>query len=149
MTLQLPDGSPVYDSANTSSSRSNVIKVGGLVGVILLYVIGNVVFVGAQKIWHSSDQSKFDKIKQELTIKKGEIDNLESKINTKKSEMDHDSENGYIDAYNSQVDGYNIMLSEYESDVDNYNKLVAEANDLSKKIGGTWYIVPIPIRGIK
>ncbi len=148
MTLQLPDGSPIYDSSNTSTPNGNVRKVGGIsgiIGVILLYLIGNVVFVGAQKIWHSGDQNKFDNIKQELTTKKTEIDDLESKINTKKSEMDRNSANGYIDAYNSEVNDYNLMLDKYDSDVDSYNKLVTEANGLSKKIGGTWYIVPIPV----
>ena len=83
MTLQLPDGSPIYDSSNTSTPNGNVRKVGGIsgiIGVILLYLIGNVVFVGAQKIWHSGDQNKFDNIKQELTTKKQKLMILNRKL---------------------------------------------------------------------
>lgn len=118
----------------------------GILGIILVYGVINIVLVGAQDFWHSGDQSKLDALKQELQTKKSDIDTLEANINSEKSTMDEYQANGDVTDYNSLVDDYNSKLAEDQSDVNDYNSIVQQANDLSNKIGGTWYVVPIPGR---
>lgn len=117
----------------------------GIIGLILIYGVGNAVLVGSQSLFHSGDQTKLNNLKQELQTKKLTIDSLGSQIDTQKSNLDQEQANGDNSDYNAQVDDYNSKLTEYKSDVNDYNNTIQQANDLSKKIGGTWYIVPIPL----
>ena len=116
----------------------------GLIGLILIYGVGNAVLVGAQNLFSSGDQNKLNNLQQELQTKKTSISVLGYRIDAEKSNMDQEKANGDSVDYNAQVDDYNSKLAEYQSNIDDYNNTVQQANDLSKKIGGTWYIVPIP-----
>ncbi|HUD44912.1 MAG TPA: hypothetical protein VMR41_05185 [Patescibacteria group bacterium] len=146
--VRLPDGSPMYDTSNFSTSRSSsnnyLAKIVGFILVIVFFVVANVVFIGLQNLWHSGDQSKLDIIKQELQTKNTAIDALESNITREKSAMNQELATNNTDKYNTHVDDYNTMVNEYKTDIASYNQLVKQANDLSEKVGSTWYVVPIP-----
>jgi len=57
--------------------------------------------------------------------------------------------NSLVDTYNSTLNKYNSKYEDYSHQIDKYNAMVVEANNLAKKIGTTWYVVPVPIPGVK
>lgn len=128
----------------------------GLIGIVVLYGVVNFVLVGGRKLWHRGDQAKLDTLKTSLASENSRIDSLETQLKSleadiRKSEsyinsIDQYSSdyNNLVDQYNAKISRYNSLYSDYENSINQYNTHVNEANELAKKIGSTWYIVPIP-----
>jgi flagellar biosynthesis chaperone FliJ len=151
-----------------------------LAGIIVVYGVINLVFVGGQKLWHHSDHAKFDLLKAQLESEKLAISNAEARLQGFEDEMTrmeaqieslesriestdrrypsgvpseiYASYNGSVSQYNELVDQHNSLLQNYNTlypvyaaRVDAYNEKVKKANIISKNIGGTWIIVPIPV----
>ena len=55
-----------------------------------------------------------------------------------------DSFNGGIAPHNADVKRCDMVRTQYSAQVDSYNSLVEEANSLVKKVGTTWYVIPVP-----
>ena len=62
-----------------------------------------------------------------------------------KSSVSHYNE--LVRTHNAMLQMYNAIYEKYSAEIDNYNMDVKKANALAKKIGGTWYLIPIPIPG--
>jgi chromosome segregation ATPase len=140
----------------------------GIVGIALIYVILNVFVVGGQKLYHHDDQARLDSLKSELKEQKATIDNDESELTSKEDDLSslkeevetyesdypdgvpeeyYDEYRQKVNDYNSQLTDYKDQYSTYQNELGSYNEKVKEANALAKKIGSTWYIVPVPGRG--
>lgn len=48
--------------------------------------------------------------------------------------------------FNDILEKFNPIYEEYLDDLESTNSKINEANILSKEIGGTWYVIPIPGR---
>jgi len=52
--------------------------------------------------------------------------------------------NSIVGKHNRELAEYKALYTKYSTDVSGYNVSVQTANTLIKKIGPTWYIIPIP-----
>lgn len=134
-----------------------------IVGLIIVYGLLNLVLGGAQDLWHKGDTDKLQVIETYLKNSKLEIDALEqslaesgTELESKETELNSYKENGDTDLYNAGVDDFNALLSSYKTDLQKYNSLITtynqkieEGNELIKKTGSRWYVVPIPRRASK
>lgn len=129
---------------------------GGLIGIVIIYGIINLVLVGGQEALHSGDKKKLDQMKIELDAGLKEITSLEFQINALDSDLqtlknqidstdDIDDKNVLIDRYNSNLPAYKISYDKYSTKLISYNLEVNNANELAKKIGSTYYLLPIPV----
>lgn len=135
--------------------------VGGLLAIVITYLIINTVFLGVQEVYHIPDTVKLNNLEKSLNTTKSEILSLETSLNNEqkrlgemKAEMDRLKYLGYIQQYNNMVNNYNPLVSSFRSDyqlysdkVDMYNQKAEEYNELAKKAGKRWIIVPIPKSG--
>jgi hypothetical protein len=129
-----------------------------MVGLVIVYGAINLVLYGAQELWHKGDTDKLNAVKEFIKEKKIEIDSLEQRLATtesdldeKKSQLDSYKAFGNTYQYNLGVDDYNNLLSQYKLDLDRYNSAISvynqkinEGNELSKKVGSRWYVIPVP-----
>jgi chromosome segregation ATPase len=136
-------------------------KFKSIIGFILIYGFINLVLWGGQELYWRKDTQEINKIESYLTSEKNQITSLESKIDNqsgliddKQKELDRLKNDGLIDKYNLGVDNYNFLLQEYKSNVDvykgkltEYNSQIDRVNELIKKSGSRWYLIPIPIPG--
>lgn len=150
-----------------------------IVGLIVIFGLGNILLHYGQEWYHRADQKELDSIKIKLNNLKNEIDTMESKIKAKNTELENkyksiqkcksiikqyeiignsmtDMEyenyentlticNENIDEYNIEFTNVNSAYDSYKENIDTYNSLIPKANELAKKVGSKWYIVPIPI----
>jgi multidrug resistance efflux pump len=150
----------ILETQNRQNLRPNIIGwVIGLVAIAVVYLVFNLVFVGGQKLWHSGDQKKLDQIKAVLETEKNAIDDVEAQLVVKNINMDKlkkdidalknsrdiDRYNRLVDDYNMKLGAYNQQYDDYEKRLNSYNQKVNEANELAKKIGSTWYVIPVPV----
>ncbi len=56
--------------------------------------------------------------------------------------------NEWIDNKNTLVAQYNAIYPDYARRVDRFNAAITEANATAKRIGGTWYVIPIPLPAV-
>ncbi|ETT55823.1 hypothetical protein BSK66_22215 [Paenibacillus odorifer] len=92
--------------------------------LLLLFIIVNVVVVGGQELWHVKQKHELKTLQLEM-------------VNTKE----------IIDSYEVKVKDGSISDSDYtiySKQIDLYNENVKESNNLERKIGSTWYIIPFP-----
>jgi len=71
-----------------------------------------------------------------------EITAMVTKINS--GDASYDERNALIAHYNDKVSRYQAAYANYSAAVDAANRKIAEANALSEKIGGTWFLIPLP-----
>jgi septal ring factor EnvC (AmiA/AmiB activator) len=50
-----------------------------------------------------------------------------------------------VAGHNLDIARYNSLYEDYSQRIERYNALVKEANATSKQIGGTWYVIPVPV----
>lgn len=50
-----------------------------------------------------------------------------------------------VSSYNVTLGQYNVLYEDYTVRIAQYNSQVEEVNALAKKIGTTWYVVPVPV----
>ncbi|MEK5358080.1 hypothetical protein [Paenibacillus sp. FSL L8-0709] len=96
----------------------------GIIGIIIVYVVINLVLVGGQNLWHSGENNRLDELETIMS-----------------------SQEKIIQSYENQVDNGTISddeYNEYTKKVDEYNKNVNEYNEVAEKAGTTWYILPVP-----
>lgn len=133
-----------------------VTSVVGILAIIVIYAIINFAIVGGQKLMDRDENKRLDVLKTEIEQGEKQIKSLESELanfeeeladieNELESETDEHTYNELVDSYNGSLDVYNSKYDHYIVELDEYNAKVDEANELSEKIGGTWYILPIPI----
>lgn len=129
-----------------------------IVGLIIVYGAINLVLYGAQELWHKGDTDKLNVIEEFIEEKKTEIDSLEQRLITaesgldaKESQLDSYKAFGNTYQYNLGVDDYNNLLSQYKLDLERYNSALViynqkinEGNELIKKTGSRWYVIPVP-----
>jgi len=149
------------NAAGTSTQRWYRKPLGllaSLAGLVVVFGLINLVFVGGQEALHHGDQSRLDTLKTELTTEKAQLESLSATITSEESyltttgkQMDTYKANGQISAYNSLVDPYNSTydayvanINQYNASLPSYNAKAEEANKLAKNIGSTYYIVPLP-----
>jgi hypothetical protein len=151
--------SKIVDTQEHQNSSPNIIGwVVGVVAIAIVYGLINLVLVGGQKVWHSGDQKKLTQIQSILDDEKKDLDRIEGELTSKNANLDKleidlkANKNGNIDRYNKLVDEYNMKLGAYNQQYDDYKKRITsyndkvnEANSIAKKIGSTWYVVPIPV----
>jgi hypothetical protein len=94
------------------------------VGIALIYLVINVFLVGGQELWHKKDNQKLKEMRLELK-------DTENKIN-------------YYESINKNGTITEAEYDTYSKEIDYYNGLVEDYNKLSEKVGGTWYILPVP-----
>lgn len=128
--------------------------LGSLLLIVIVYGVINLVLVGGQEIIHHGDKVNLDKIEAELNNQKKDIERMELEIKAKlnfldmtKKQIDSTTNvvehNRLVDKYNLELPSYNSLNKQYSQKIDEYNMKVNEANNLSKEIGSTWYVVPI------
>jgi hypothetical protein len=136
-------------------------KLKSIIGIIVIFGFINLLLWGGQELYWRKDMQEIRKIENYLASEKTEITLLESKINNQSISIDFKQKglnslknNGLINEYNAGVDDYNILLQKYKSNVDIYNGKLTEynnqvdcVNELIKKSGSRWYLIPIPIPG--
>lgn len=128
---------------------------GGLLGIVIIYGIINLVMLGGQSVLHGEDKKELNQIKIELDSGLNELNALGFQLDTQESELksledqinsteDTDAKNELIDKYNNYLPAYNADFDQYSSKLVSYNLKVDRANELSNKVGSTYYILPIP-----
>lgn len=130
-----------------------------LVGLIIVYGAINLVLYGGQELWHKGDTDKLHVIEEFLKGKKVEMDSIEQRLvttetdlNARKSQLDRYKAindiyhyNLGVDSYNSLLGDYRLYLEQYNNALSIYNQKIDEGNELIKKTGTRWYVIPIPI----
>lgn len=96
----------------------------GLLLIGILYGLFNLIFIGGQSLWHMGDKHKLEALKQKMDNELVTIHSYESS--------------------NSKGTLTQSQYKEYTAAVDLYNSQVTEYNDLAKKVGTTYYVVPVP-----
>jgi hypothetical protein len=126
--------------------------------IIILFGGANLLLVGAQKLWHWSDQSRLDVLKAQIAGERARLREEEGWLSQHGSEIEGlrkqivggvfgaSMRSAVITEYTERVTSFRARYERYSSDIDAVNKKIEDANALSKKIGGTWYVIPIPGR---
>lgn len=133
-----------------------VVSVVSVLLLIVAYGVINLFIVGGQKLMDRDENKRIEILKTEIEQSDKRIKSLENELtlledeladikSNADSETDEDAYNELADSYNGSLDIYNSKYDLYEAEIADYNTKVDEANELSEKIGGTWYILPIPI----
>jgi hypothetical protein len=146
--------------------------------VSLVVVFGglNLVVIGAQKLWHWTDQRRLDSLKAEIAAERTALHAEADALTAQAAPMDAlqwrikrggdalaarrqaGISDGEVDGFNRDVRAHNALVQEYNDLCDAYrpnaaryeaartalNQKVTEANALIEKIGGTWFVIPIP-----
>ncbi|MDB5166851.1 MAG: hypothetical protein JWM37_923 [Candidatus Saccharibacteria bacterium] len=126
--------------------------------VVALYAIVNGVAFGVQKIANRDDQKKLDSLTSQIDTQEKTLNDLDKKITAEEAQLTaldkkitDEEETADDETYNNDVAAYNKLVDLYKADIDAYNKQipaynakVTEANELAKKVGSTWYVVPLP-----
>ena len=108
-------------------------------------------------------QIRLEGLTRNLDESKTQIEGLESEIHSTEGanplgipENIYDSysrtvqyHNALVTEHNQKVIQQNLLYEDYSSRINQYNALVEEGNSLGKKIGGTWYVIPMPHVGTK
>lgn len=119
-------------------------------------IIANIFLYYGQELIHMGDNKKINELKsyldtekQEITQIEQQIIDLEGNLKSEESNMAYFNENNSIAEYNNTVNSYNSHLAtykdlcnEYDAKIENYNLKVNEYNDLNKKTGTRYYLVP-------
>jgi len=128
--------------------------------IVFVFGLGNLLLVGGQKLAHRDDLARLDKLKAQIAIDKAHLVEQEtalSQLSTQIENLAHRVEtanslavqNATIENHNRLIDDYHSLFDEYSSHVEATNQIIKEANALSEKIGGTWFLIPIPFgRGV-
>lgn len=125
----------------------------------VVYLVLNWALGGIQNLWHRNDTRRIESTKTALENERRIIDELSNRLDEEGESLSKESDrldelkaSGSTDEYNEGVESFNSRLRSYKADVDlynqkitNFNKQVGEINELIKKIGSRWYIIPIPI----
>lgn len=98
----------------------------GLVIIVVIYGLFNLVIVGGQYIWHFKDNSELKRIEKTLAEQEVNIKMYEEKI------------------YNNTIT--DSEYADYQNEINDYNENVDEYNEIAEKIGGTYYVLPVPIK---
>jgi hypothetical protein len=128
-----------------------------IAGIVIIYVVINGVFVGAQNMLNNEDRSKLEQMVEELKSESAVIDTMEQQLTTQDNELtewnaqinqetDENMHTILVIQYNEKVEVYNLLYNQYDAKITAYNQKVNEAKALSDKIGGKWYISPVRIR---
>lgn len=134
-------------------------RMNSIVITILVFVVLNLILWGAQELFWHKDTQEINNIKVHLESEKAQIALLESSVSDqseylkqKEHELDYLKSQALIAEYNAGVREYNSLLRKYKASVDaynsklvEYNEQVSRCNELTKKSGSRWYIIPIPI----
>jgi len=139
----------------------------GLVALVAVYGVMNLVLVGGQYVWYYADNQKLEarlqQMEKDLAGSASQIEAVKAGIKAvEKANPRGIPEDKYaaysrsvryhnelVEAHNQKVAEQQVVHGDYSSRVDQFNGLVEEANSLAKKIGGTWYVVPMPRAGGK
>lgn len=131
-TFDYYDGAFAHAGYKPTYRQKMKYKLGGLfsivvalAGIAIIYGLINLVLVGGQELWHGEDKKKMEEIKSFLDGEKVALSIYDAKVNS---------------LTDKQYD-------EYKQRVDNYNEKVKEYNALAEKVGGTWYVLPVPGKG--
>lgn len=102
----------------------------GLIGIAVVSLVLNVVFVGVQKLWHHVNQVKFERLRGELQSDRRRIDGMESQLRAMVDELDQSESElkdlrGEIDKV-EQRHPAGVPSKLYEG----YSRMVERHNDL-------------------
>jgi chromosome segregation ATPase len=109
-------------------------KLGGWILVILVFGLGNLVLVGAQKLWYHSDQVKLDEVNSELETQHGRIAALELQV--KKCSVEGKTCQQLADGYPGVISGRKRELETMERMRTHIRRLEKEVQTCSKADGG-------------
>lgn len=127
--------------------------------VVISFAALNVAIVGAQKFWHQEDQQRLDTLKAEISIARLRLCEQEASIRLIASDIARMAEqidnggttaiehNALVTRYNERMSLYKAVYADYSINIESANNKIDEANALSRKIGGTWYLIPVPRGG--
>ncbi len=144
----------LIQQAKELSIRAGTTVIGWIVSLLVtavVLIVGNVVVVGGQYLWHQKDYAKLDAIKQEMASQKIALSAQESDLSTKGAEIDQQKqelerkkteltnlkqEMAALRTSLDQTERSNpngipsASFPEYRSTVDQYNQLVRTTNQL-------------------
>jgi len=113
-----------YKKKNGNKLLNIWVKTPGLIKLLFIYVLINVALYYGQELYYYQDTQKMNQLESEMSSIESDAKRLET----------YAVGNELADPYYSQ----------YQNDKDEYNKKANEYNELAKKSGNRWLLIPIP-----
>lgn len=104
---------------------SNWEKIPGLLRLVVVYALLNGIIYAGQELYYYPSTHKMKQLDSEMSNIQKDITRLEL----------YATDGGLGEPWYSQ----------YKNSIDEYNKKTGEYNELSKKSGNRWWLIPIPI----
>jgi hypothetical protein len=108
-----------------------------IVGVIVVFVVGNGLLWGIQELLSRRHVNTMNELRPEITVLEQRIEHSRNWLETNRNRYER---YGPVGEYNDSVDREHAQI-------DSFNSLAERYNKAARKAGSRWYLIPIPGRG--